>query len=77
LRPVNRHDRVGEHSAVVWKFVYTRPLLAIRLMSGVSIIPPYGCIAEKPTSSKTMYRMFGEPSGATGCAYGPRPASTW
>ena len=21
LRPVSRHDRVGEHSAVVWKFV--------------------------------------------------------
>ncbi len=21
LRPVNRHARVGEHSAVVWKFV--------------------------------------------------------
>ena len=21
LRPVNRHDRVGEHSAVVWKLV--------------------------------------------------------
>ena len=21
LRPVIRHDRVGEHSAVVWKFV--------------------------------------------------------
>ena len=21
LRPVSRHERVGEHSAVVWKFV--------------------------------------------------------
>src|SRR5579875_2094518 len=37
LRPVNRHERVGEHSAVVWKFVYCRPFLTIRLMVGVSI----------------------------------------
>ena len=27
LRPVSRHERVGEHSAVVWKFVYVRPAL--------------------------------------------------
>ena len=40
LRPVRRHDRVGEHSAVVWKFVYSRPRSAIRLMFGVSIKPP-------------------------------------
>ena len=40
LRPVSRHDRVGEHSAVVWKFVYMRPWSAIRLMFGVSISPP-------------------------------------
>jgi hypothetical protein len=54
LRPVIRHDRVGEHSAVVWKFVYTKPRSAIRLMFGVSIIPPNGSIAENPTSSRTM-----------------------
>ena len=24
LRPVSRHERVGEHSAVVWKFVYVQ-----------------------------------------------------
>ena len=54
LRPVSRHDRVGEHNAVVWKFVYTNPLSAILLMFGVSISPPNGSIAEKPTSSSTM-----------------------
>ena len=53
LRPVIRHDRVGEHSAVVWKFVYVSPRSAIRSMFGVSISPPYGSIAEKPTSSST------------------------
>ena len=54
LRPVSRHARVGEQSAVVWKFVYVRPRSAIRLMFGVSISPPNGSIAEKPTSSRTM-----------------------
>ena len=39
-------------------------------MFGVSIRPPYGAIAEKPTSSSTTYRMLGAPSGARGCAYG-------
>jgi hypothetical protein len=63
LRPVSRHERVGEHSAVVWKFVYLRPLSAMRLMFGVSIIPPYGSSAEKPTSSKTTYSTLGAPSG--------------
>ena len=53
LRPVSRHDRVGEHSAVVWKLVYASPRSAMRLMFGVSIRPPYGSIAEKPTSSST------------------------
>ena len=72
LRPVIRQDRVGEQSAVVWKFVYISPCSAIRLMFGVSISPPNGSIAEKPTSSSTMYRMFGAPSGATGCVYGPQ-----
>ena len=70
LRPVSRHDRVGEHSAVVWKFVYFRPLSAIRLMFGTSIVPPYGSSAEKPTSSRTTYTTLGAPSGGTGWAYG-------
>ena len=54
LRPVSRHERVGEQSAVVWKFVYVSPRSAIRLMFGVSIRPPNDSIAEKPTSSRTM-----------------------
>ena len=53
LRPVSRHERVGEQSAVVWKFVYRSPRSAIRLMFGVSISPPNDSIAEKPTSSRT------------------------
>ena len=40
LRPVSRHDRVGEHSAVVWHCVYRTPAAAIRSMLGVSIGPP-------------------------------------
>jgi hypothetical protein len=39
-------------------------------MFGVSISPPHGSIAENPTSSSTMYRTLGAPSGATGCMYG-------
>jgi hypothetical protein len=68
LRPVRRHERVGEHSAVVWKFVYVRPLSAMRLMFGTSIAPPYGSSAEKPTSSRTTYRTLGASAGGTGWA---------
>src|SRR5215471_19569607 len=70
LRPVSKQARVGEHRAVVWKFVYVNPRSAIRLIFGVSIRPPNGSIAEKPTSSRTMYSTFGAPSGAIGCVYG-------
>src|SRR5262245_51032652 len=66
LRPVSNEDRVGEHRAVVCQFVYVRPLAANRLMLGVSISPPQGSIAEKPTSSRTMYNTLGEPGGAAG-----------
>src|SRR5262245_53033716 len=41
LRPLISAERVGEHSAVVWKFEYRRPLSAMRLIVGVSIGPPY------------------------------------
>ena len=41
-------------------------------MFGVSISPPYGSIAEKPTSSKTTYNTLGAPGGATGSLYGPQ-----
>src|SRR3954452_19776978 len=69
-RPVSRQARVGEQSAVVWKFVYVRPRSAMRLMFGVSISPPNVSIADKPTSSRTMYRTLGAPSGAMACLYG-------
>jgi hypothetical protein len=39
-------------------------------MLGVSISPPQGSMAEKPTSSSTMYTTLGAPCGATGCRYG-------
>jgi hypothetical protein len=47
-------ERVGEHRAVVCQFVYVRPRAASFLMLGVSISPPHGSIAEKPTSSRTI-----------------------
>ena len=40
LRPVSRHDRVGEHSAVVCHWVKRTPREAIASMLGVSIGPP-------------------------------------
>ncbi len=40
LRPVSRHDLVGEHSAVVCHCVYRTPAPAIRSMFGVGIGPP-------------------------------------
>src|SRR5262249_59641052 len=70
FRPVIRQERVGEQRAVVWKFVYVSPRSAIRLMLGVSIKPPNGSIAEKPTSSRTTYSTLGAPPGAIGCLYG-------
>src|SRR5262245_32976466 len=72
LRPVSNDDRVGEHNAVVCQFVYVSPRAARRLMFGVSINPPHGSIAEKPTSSRTMSSTLGAPSGAFGCSYGPQ-----
>ena len=66
LRPVIRHERVGEHKAVVWKLVYVTPLSAIRCRAGVWIGPPKGSIAPNPTSSSTMYSRLGAPSGALG-----------
>jgi hypothetical protein len=40
------------------------------LIFGVSISPPYGSIAENPTSSRTTYNTLGAPWGAVGCRYG-------
>ena len=50
--------------------MYVSPRSAIRLMFGVSIRPPYGSMAEKPTSSRTTYSTLGAPSGASGWVYG-------
>src|SRR5262245_25388373 len=41
-------------------------------MFGVSISPPHGSIAEKPTSSRTISSTLGAPSCALGCSYGPQ-----
>jgi hypothetical protein len=49
-----RAVREQDAGRLLWKFVYRRPRSAIRLMFGVSIRPPNGSIAEKPTSSSTM-----------------------
>jgi hypothetical protein len=54
LRPVSSDERVGEQRAVVCQLVYDSPLADSLLMFGVSISPPHGSIAEKPTSSRTM-----------------------
>src|SRR5512132_3814399 len=70
FRPVSREERVGEHNAVVCQFVYVSPDAASFWMFGVSIRPPHGSMAEKPTSSNTMYMTLGAPSGATGWRYG-------
>jgi hypothetical protein len=40
LRPVRRHERVGEHSAVVWKFARRTPSAASASMLGVSMTEP-------------------------------------
>ena len=40
LRPVSRHDLVGEQSAVVCHCVYRTPSPATRSMFGVSMGPP-------------------------------------
>ncbi len=70
LRPVSSDARVGEHSAVVWKFEYFTPRSAIRRIVGVSIGPPKMSILPYPTSSQAMIRTFGAFSGAWAGRYG-------
>src|SRR5262245_46260745 len=64
LRPVKSAARVGEHSAVVWKWLYFSPFLATRSKFGVGIGPPKVLVAPKPVSSVRMSGMFGAPLGA-------------
>jgi hypothetical protein len=40
LRPVRRQERVGEQSAVVWKFARRTPSAATASMFGVSMNEP-------------------------------------
>src|SRR5215470_2881619 len=63
LRPVSSAERVGEHSAVVWKRVYFKPLAASRSKFGVRHGPPNALDAPKPTSSIRTTSTFGAPSG--------------
>src|ERR1700754_394973 len=63
LRPVSRALRVGEHSAVVWKRVYLRPVLARRSKLGVAHGPPNALLAPNPTSSIRMTTTLGAPAG--------------
>ena len=42
LRPVRRHARVGEHNAVVWKFVNVSPPAASRSIVGVCDVGAVG-----------------------------------
>src|SRR5262245_54635933 len=64
LRPVRSAARVGEHSAVVWNWLYRSPLLATRSRFGVGIGPPKVLAAPKPVSSVMMSRTLGAPLGA-------------
>lgn len=63
LRPVSSAARVGEQSAVEWKFVKRRPLVATQSRAGVGITPTKVDGAAKPTSSVMIKRMFGASLG--------------
>jgi hypothetical protein len=63
LRPVSRAWRDGEHSAVVWKRLYFRPLAASRSAVGVAHGPPNALDAPKPVSSIMTMSTFGACSG--------------
>src|SRR6476620_9287441 len=75
LRPESIAARVGEQSAVVWKRVYLRPLLASRSAVGVRHGPPNALDAPKPTSSRSTTSTLGAPgggrSGVTGGNFAP------
>src|SRR5262249_814894 len=57
--------RVGEQSAVELKFVYRKPLAAIRSRVGVGITPPNVLVTPKPVSSVLIKKMFGPSWGGT------------
>src|SRR5215472_9855087 len=70
LRPVRKHERVGEHNAVVCQLEYFNPCFAMRLRVGISIRPPKVSHAAIPVSSRITYRTLGDPSGAVLGRYG-------
>ena len=70
LRPVSSAERVGEHSAVVWKRVYLSPVFARRSKFGVAHGPPNALIAPKPTSSIRISRTLGAPLGGSSGSIG-------
>jgi hypothetical protein len=63
LRPVNKAERVGEQSAVVWKRVYFNPVAASRSKLGVWQGPPNALDAPKPMSSIRITSTMGAPTG--------------
>src|SRR5678815_5248707 len=75
LRPLNRADRVGAHSAVVWKRLYFRPFPASRSAVGVAHGPPNALEAAKPTSSSRTTSTFGAPAGGSSGSIGGNVAS--
>jgi hypothetical protein len=75
FRPVKRLARVGEQRAVVWKLLNRMPSSAIRVIFGVSTGPPKVSIVPYPTSSQTIKRIFGAPSGAIGWVNGIQSGS--
>ena len=75
LRPVSSADRVGAHSAVVWKRLYFRPFPASRSAVGVAHGPPNALDAAKPTSSSKMTSTLGAPAGGCSGSIGGNVAS--
>src|SRR6187551_1158852 len=75
LRPVSKADRVGAHSAVVWKRLYLRPFPARRSAVGVAHGPPNALEAAKPTSSSKTTSTFGAPAGGRSGSIGGNVAS--
>ena len=61
VAPVSSAARDGEHTAVVWKFVYLRPLLASFSIVGVRAGPPNALLAPNPTSSIRIHSTLGLP----------------
>src|SRR5262245_12629013 len=63
LRPVSSAARVGEHSAVVWSWLYLSPFRASRSAVGIRTRPPNALDQPKPMSSSRTSRTLGAPSG--------------